>query len=151
MEVYRRADLLAVADGIIRRIRDAEMDEQLERSVGEGASAAALREEYERTMNEFKASGITITVRALIEDETKALNDRLEAKEFPAEDRPYHEIAIASVTPKLSVEQVKTMGKKIGPQQVDKIWNAIWRATGEQPEVSPAFLPKRSGQDAGQE
>lgn len=151
VEVYRRADLLAQMDGVIRRIEKAETDEGLERSLGEGANVTALREEYELLKEQFDESGLVVTVRAVTEAETADLNTRMDAKEFTKEERPYHEIALASVSPKLTVAQAKAMASKLGPAQVTKIWNAIWVATGDQPRVSPHFLPKRSGQETGQE
>lgn len=151
VEVYRRGDLLAVADDLIRRIGQAERDEDLERALGEGESAAALREQYERVLAEFKASALTIRVRAVKESETDVLNGKVERGEVRKEDRPLHEISIAAVEPKLTVEQVQRMREALGPAQITKVWDAVFRATGQQPEVSPAFLPRRSGQDTGQE
>ena len=151
VEVYARADLLAVADDLVRRIGRAETDESLERSLGEGESAAALREQYEAVMEEFKASALTVRVRAVKESETTVLDGKVERGEVRKEDRPLHEISIASLEPRLTVDQVQKMREALGPAQITKIWNAVFRATGEQPEVSPAFLPKRSGQGTGQE
>jgi hypothetical protein len=151
VEVYGRADLLAKADDLIRRIGQAERDEDLERSLGEGESPSVLREQYEAVVAEFKASARTIRVRAVKESETVVLNAKVERGEVRAEDRMLHEIAIASVEPKLTVDQVQKMREALGPAQVTKVWNAVFRATGEQPEVSPAFLPRRSGQETGRE
>lgn len=151
VEVYRRGDLLAVADDLIRRIGQAEVDEGLERALGEGESAAALREQYEQVVAEFKASAMTFRVRAIKESEMAVLDAKVERGEIRKEDRGAHEIALASVEPKLTVEQVQKMRDVVGPAQVQKIYSAVFRATGEQPQVSPAFLPKRSGQGIGQE
>jgi hypothetical protein len=151
VEVYARADLLAVADDLIRRISQAETDEELERSLHETIAAAELRERYEAVMEEFKASALTFRVRAVKDSETAVLDAKVERGEIRKEDRPLHEIAVASVEPKLTFDQVQRMREVIGPAQITKVWNAVFRATGEQPEVSPAFLPRRSGQGSGRE
>lgn len=151
VEVYRRGDLLAVADDLVRRIGQAELDEGLDRSLEDAVASASLRDEYEAVMAEFKASALTVRVRAVKESEMAVLDAKVERGEIRKEDRALHEISIASVEPKLTVEQVQRMRETIGPAQVQKIYSAVFRATGEQPQVSPAFLPKRSGQGTGQE
>jgi hypothetical protein len=151
VEVYARGDLLAQADDLIRRIGQAEKDEDLERALGEGESPSALREQYERVVEQFKDSALTVRVRALDPSESGPIQTAVEEKRIPAEEQILHEIAAAAIEPALTVEQLRVMQKRIGPAQVKKIWNAVFRATGEQPEVSPAFLPRRSGQGTGQE
>jgi hypothetical protein len=153
--VYGRADLLAVADDLQRRITAAEEDEAAdsapERAVGEQLESARLREEYGAIAEEFDASAMTIRVRALPESVTTVLEAKQERGEIRKEDRFLHDIVAGAVEPQLSLEQVIRMREKIGGAQTMKIWRAIFQATGEQPEVSPAFLPRRSGQGTGQE
>jgi hypothetical protein len=149
--VYQRADLLAKADDLQRRITAAEQDDAAEYSLGDRTSAGALRAEYEKVAEEYAASALTIRVRALTEAEDADLNARVKAGELTDEDRARHQIAIATIEPKLSVEQVRRMQEVLGPRQVLNIWQAVLRATNEMPEVSPHFLPKRSGQDTGRE
>ena len=153
--VYGRADLLARADDLQRRIAAAEQDEAAdaapERAVGEQLESARLREEYEAIAEEFDASALTIRVRALNPDESGPIQKAVDDKEIPAEEQILHEIAAAAIEPTFTVEQLRVMQKRIGPAQVKKIWDAVFRSTGEQPQVSPAFLPRRSGQGTGQE
>lgn len=151
VEVYARADLLAVADDLIRRISKADTDEGLDRTLDDAVAGAELRDQYETVMRDFRASALTVRVRAVKESETRDLDGKVKRGEIPEGDRPLHEISIAALEPRMTVDQVQRMREALGPAQITKIWNAVFRATGEQPEVSPAFLPRRSGQGTGQE
>jgi hypothetical protein len=152
--VYGRADLVAQADELERRIADAERDEEAaigEYSVGEQRESARLREEYEALADEFAKSARTFRVRAVKPSERDILDAKEERGEIRKGERGLHEIAVALVEPRMTVDQIRKMRETIGDAQVAKIMNALVRATGEQPEVSPAFLPRRSGRDAGRE
>jgi hypothetical protein len=151
VKVYGRADLLAKADELGRQISAAEQDEAAEYALGDRTSAASLRAEYEKLAEEYEASALTIRVRAITEAEDAELNELVKAEKLTDEDKAIHQIAIASVEPRLTVETVQRMRMVLGPRQVLNIWHAVMRATNEIPEVSPRFLPKRSGQDTGRE
>ena len=135
---------MSKADAIINKY------EELERTQGEevdgrtAALKASLLQEYEDNRDKFLKSALKVRVRALTETEIASIDERVQAGTITEEMKPHHQISVGTLAPKMTPEQSKKLSESIGGQQATKIWNAIFRAVGEQPQVSAAFLRRAS-------
>lgn len=149
VRVYKRADLMSRLDELERLIEDAQRASAEDESLGDGVSV--LEEEYQQVAQEFKDSGILVTVHALNSDERlKITEDGKKAKESAAVIGR-RLIAEALVSPKISFENLERFEQAIGSAQVGLIAQAINKATEQAPNPSTPFLQKFSGRDAGSE
>uniref|UniRef100_UPI003F4967C2 hypothetical protein n=1 Tax=Arthrobacter silvisoli TaxID=2291022 RepID=UPI003F4967C2 len=145
VRIYKRPDLMAKADAVMHKARTLEAIPREERSGEDDAEIAGLIREYEGVLAEFAESGLMVRVRAMRESEIKALRARIDAGEVLQEKKAFHEMAISAVSPRMTPEQAEKLSETIGAQQAQLIWDTIFKASGEQPEVSPHFLQRLSG------
>ena len=149
VKIYKRPDLMAKADAVMQKARVLEAVPREERSGEDDAEIAGLIREYEGILEQFSASGLTVRVRAMRESEISALAKRIEAGDVAKEKKAFHEMAVSVVSPRMTAEQAEKLSETIGAQQAQLIWNTIFKASGEQPEVSPHFLQRLSGLASG--
>ena len=164
--VYKRADVVAELSDLKRRI-------ELEaRAAGAEYTAAdpaltPLEQEYEALLKTFAASGLTVYVRALTEQELRDLRSASEAAtegKTPDEQNEHfgYEILAKSITavkaagaPRQSVvftpDKVRALKDAIGTAQMTVILNARLTAQNAIPAVDADFLHKRSGMELGAE
>lgn len=142
--VYQKAGLIAELDILEEQIRNAEREESVD-GPSMGGGAGKLRAEYAKLAAEFKASALTVRMKALTLDEKKAIE-----KEHP-EDTGAHVLAASMVEPKITAEQIGKLEDAIGNAQMGLIIRAYNRACQDEPTVSADFLPKSSGQESSDE
>lgn len=167
-EVYKRANVVGKLASLRRKIElERKAAAVSEKTAGDVDVLGPLEAEYERLVQVFAESQITVYVRALSSDEkfvARRQSDEL-TKDKPALEQNKHygwtllAAAIIAVEPfgkprvnvNWSVAQVKALESKIGPAQMDHILNAYKVAQGNLPTVDADFLHKPSGEGTGQE
>lgn len=167
--VYKKASVIAELTELKRQIENARLGEDGERSSGESSPTAALEAEYERLLNVFADSQLTIYVRAITKDEGNALRQKHEQmidmkKWTPAYSNARFgydllSAAIVAVKPaggervpaKFTPKQVKAMEDRIGPAQMPAILAARQKAQNAVPTVDADFLRVPSGMEGIQE
>jgi len=141
--VYQKAGLIADLDRLEQQIVNADDDEVDGPSMGGGVGK--LRAEYAKVAKQFHDSALTIQVQGHSDEEKRAfLTDNPEGV-------VYSVLADAITSPKIKVDQVKRLEKKIGPAQFGLILHAYHQASTEVPVVSADFLPKPSTRGDGGE
>lgn len=165
--VYKRPDVIAELSDLKRRIeledRAAAADD---RTAGD-AALTPLEQEYVALLETFSQSALTIYVRALTEDELRALRTEVteRTKALPS-DRQNEEFglallagAIVAVKPaggdraavKFTPARVKALTDALGQAQVSQVLQARLQAQNALPTVDADFLLKRSGGETGPE
>ena len=145
VKIYKRPDLMAAADAVMQKARVLEAIPREDRSGEEDAQIAGLIREYESILEQFTASGLTVRVRAMRESEISDLKKRIDTGEVAQEKKAFHEMSVSVISPRMTPAQAERLSETIGAQQAQLIWNTIFKASGEQPEVSPHFLQRLSG------
>jgi len=145
--VYQKSGLIAELDRLEAQISGADDDDVDGPSMGGGVGK--LRAEYARIAKQFHDSALTVQVQGRSDDERREFAaSNLAVK---PEDLGYAILADAITSPKVTVEQVKRLEKKIGPAQFGLILSGYKSATEDIPSVSADFLPKPSTRDDGGE
>jgi hypothetical protein len=139
---YTRPDLEARLDDLdeeLASLTDAQgrprpvIDQPLDGDVGGGSrSAQAVMLEREQVAAEFAASRVRVEMEQLDEDDWTAHMAR--HKKTLDEDAPgpytpefYEEtIALSAVAPRMTVEQVRALRKKVGRPVYDTLFNTAW-------------------------
>jgi hypothetical protein len=141
--VYQKAGLIGDLDVLAAKIENAEREEAVD-GPGMGGGAGKLRAEYAKLAGEFKASALTVRMKALTLDEKKAIE-----KEHK-EDTGAHILAASMVEPRVTAEQIRKIENAIGNAQMALIIRAYNQACDDTPAVSADFLPKSSGQESSE-
>lgn len=164
--VYKRADVVAELSDLKRRI-------ELEaRAAGAEYTAAdpaltPLEQEYQKLLETFSESALTVYVRALTEQELRTLRATSEAatKGLTPDEQNEHfgyEILAKSITAVKAAgggrqhvvftpAKVKALKDAIGTAQMTVVLNARLIAQNAVPNVDADFLHKRSGAEPGAE
>jgi hypothetical protein len=146
--VYQKAGLIADLDALEARILAADDDEDVDGPSMAGG-VTKLRAEYQRLAHQFHNSALTIKVQG--HDEAEKADIAKANPGLAPGELGYIILADAITEPKITVEQLKRLGKKVGEAQFDQIPAAYHKASKEIPAVSADFLPKSSTPDDGGE
>ena len=142
--VYQKAGLIADLDALAARIENAEREEAVD-GPGMGGGSGRLRAEYAKLAEQFKASALTVRMKALTVDE------KADIEKAHKDDTGAHILAASMVEPAITAEQILKLEKAIGNAQFRLIIQAYNRACEDEPTVSADFLPKSSGQGSSDE
>ena len=164
--VYKRADVLSELSELKRRIELEERVADAEQSAGQASTTAALLAEYEALLHTFSASGLTVYVRAITDDERAGLRVAHETRTRGWEPKVANEafgydllsLAITHVKPaggertpvSFTVAQIEALEKSIGNPQMQQILKARQVAQNALPAVDADFLRRPSGEGTGQ-
>ena len=163
--VYKRPDVLAELTDLKHRIELERKIDAEERTSADASKAKKLEAEYEKLLQVFSDSAITVYVQAQSEDRLQELREQ-NAKTFKDLDEDAARVAsgyvfiaasIVAVKPAngeripatFTPEALKALEKAIGVPQVQLITVARQKAQNLVPEVDADFLHKRSGINAG--
>ncbi|WP_285240061.1 hypothetical protein [Pseudarthrobacter sp. MEB009] len=166
-EVYKRANVVGKLSRLRRQIElERAASAGSEKTSAQASTLGPLEAEYEKLVQAFASSQITVYVRALSSDEKFVLrrdSDERTKDKTQLEQNKHHGFAllaasIIAVEPfekprtavNWSIAQVKALESKIGPAQMEHILNAYSVAQNKLPEVDADFLHKPSGEVTGQ-
>lgn len=168
-DVYKRADVVGELSALQRQIevyREAAADPERSAADGTSGTLAELEAEYDKLVDTFTGSLLTIYTRALSPDEKRELR---EANEKVHPDNPVkqneeygHALLAASIvavrpfggerTPVTwTAQQVRSMERAIGSVQMKQVLAAHQTAQNTLPDVDADFLHRPSGEGVGQE
>lgn len=137
--VYGRGDLLAdhqAAEETLRARKAAD-----DRLVGDGGRQG-LADQVRELEAQIRASQRTFRVRGLTAAEQKAAQDAAKAEQGDDADITAHWLAASTISPVMTLEQVRAVRGKIGEGQYVDWFNASIKATNER--VTVPFSPAAS-------
>lgn len=168
--VYKRPDVISELTDLKRRIElenYAESSPDFERTSTQKSAARKLEREYEKLLQTFSDSALTVYVRALTDDElqalrkaheesTKGMDSRLANEEFGFDLLAASILAVKPaggerVPATFTAAKIKAMNNAIGATQMKTILAARQTAQNAMPAVDADFLRKSSGTEAGRE
>ncbi|MDQ0679085.1 hypothetical protein QFZ30_002467 [Arthrobacter pascens] len=146
--VYQKAGLIADLDRLGEQINNADETEDVD-GPSMGGGVGKLRAEYQKIAQQFHDSALTIRVSGHGDEEKREFAKA--NTDAGASGLAYIVLSDAITAPKVTVDQVKRLEKKLGPAQFGLILSAYHQASTELPTVSADFLPKPSTRDDGGE
>lgn len=164
--VYKRPDVVAELTDLKRRIDLETRATDAEQSAASKRPDALVRE-YEQLLHTFSNSALTVYVRALTDDELKAVREEFAAgpgKDLTgsaeSQELGYWGLsrAITAVKPAggerqpvvMTPDKVKALRDAIGSAQMTQVVLARHTAQNNLPSVDADFLRKPSGTETGQ-
>ena len=145
--VYKRADLLGDLDALERKLE--ELDNIPEEDQALGESPDSVQAQYLALLEQFHASGLTIRVQGLTQDEVNTIGAAGKAAKETDEQIGRRMLEKSIVSPALTFDQLGKLSKAIGDAQVQQIVNAYQLATMQAPEVTAPFSRRSSGRGSG--
>lgn len=122
--IYQRADLIADLDQI---------DRELQIAKDSGEPTGDLDDRWATTAQQFKDSGLTITVRGLTDAEFRAIKAEAALDKVDDSTLGARLLSEAITSPRFTVEQLIRLEDKIGEAQIGRIVAAYTLASREQP------------------